>query len=496
MLGEIKLELLFLIPIIGMFIVAWLPFETKEEKEIGKTVGLGFSILTLFQAIRMWISFDKNTADFQYTMEIAWNLNEWGQKGIMFGVDGISINFILLTCLLIPVCMLASWDSVKILEKEYIIGFLSMLAMLIGVFTILDLLGFYVMFEGILIPMFLIIGVWGSRVEKIRAAYYFFLYTLIGSVLMLLSIMYIYKDLGTTDYLTLVNIGIEESKQYWIFLAFFASLAVKIPKFPFHIWLPLAHVEAPVGGSVILAGILIKLGAYGFIRFSIPLLPVACVYFTPLIYTLGVLSIIYAGLTTLRQTDLKRIIAYSSVGHMGVVSIAIFSLTVIGLEGSIFLQIAHGLVSSALFILVTIIYDRHHTRIVKYYRGLTMYMPIYSSIFLFFTLANIAVPLSCNFVGEFLGLLAVWQTNPFICILSCSGIILSAAYALFLYNRVCFGAVSPYLESSGFANRDINRREFFVLLPLIFFTLLLGVYPEVVLDTIHPAVLNILNAIE
>jgi len=495
MLWDIKLQTLFLIPLIGMLILAVIPFETQAEKEFGKKVGLGISLLTFFEAIRMWISFDNNSADFQYCFEVSWNLNQLGEKGILFGVDGISMNFILLTALLIPICILASWDSVKILEKEYLIGFLSMLAMLIGVFTILDLLGFYVMFEGILIPMFLIIGVWGSREEKIRAAYYFFIYTLIGSVLMLLSIMYLYEDKGTTDYLTLLNMGIETDKQIWIFLAFFASLAVKIPKFPFHIWLPLAHVEAPVAGSVILAGILIKLGAYGFIRFAIPLLPHACLYFSPLVYTLGVLSIIYASLTTLRQTDLKRIIAYSSVGHMGVVSIAIFSLTTIGLEGSIFLQLAHGLVSSALFIIVTIIYDRYHTRVVKYYRGLTVFMPLYSSIFLFFTLANIAVPLSCNFVGEFLSLLAVWESNPFVCILACSGIILSACYALFLYNRVCFGSVSLYLEESSSANRDITRREFLVLLPLIIFTLLLGVYPDIVFESIHPAVLNIMNHI-
>jgi proton-translocating NADH-quinone oxidoreductase chain M len=307
---------------------------------------------------------------------------------------------------------------------------------------------------------------------------------------MLLSIFYIYSITGTTDYLTLLDLSIDPYYQKIIFLCFFASFAVKVPMFPFHIWLPLAHVEAPLAGSVILAGILIKLGAYGFIRFSLPLLPDASLYFTPLIFTLSVIGIIYASLTTLRQTDLKRVIAYSSVSHMAVVTLSIFSLSVIGIEGSIFLQVAHGIVSSALFIIVTLLYERHHTRIIKYYRGITLTMPLYSMIFLYFTLANIAVPLTCNFVGEFLSLMALFQVNPFVCIMSCAGVILSASYALFLYNRVAFGEMSMYLKHSVYS-RDITRREFYVLLPLIFFTLFLGIYPNIILDVLHASVLKI-----
>lgn len=481
---------LAIIPLLGILLIGLT--RTKERE-----VALITSILTLIESIRVWISLEIGTSEFQHIITFKWiTLNIASQSynlSMQFGIDGISIMFILLTTLLIPICILASWDYIKYMRKEFYISLLSILILLIGVFTVLDLLGFYILFEGILIPMFLIIGVWGVRSkEKITASYYFFFYTLIGSVLMLLSIFYIYYVTGTTDYLTLLGINLDESVQYILFLGFFASLAVKIPKFPFHIWLPQAHVEAPLAGSVLLAGVLIKLGSYGLIRFTLPLFPDACVYFTPLVFTLGTLAIIYASLTTLRQTDLKRIIAYSSVSHMGVVSLAIFTLTIIGLEGSIFLQISHGLVSSALFIVVTILYDRHHTRLVKYYRGVAITMPLFATIFLFFTLANIAVPLSCNFIGEFLSLLATFQSNAFIGILASFGMVLSACYALFLYNRVSFGAMSLYIKDSP-VNRDISRREFFVLLPLIILTIFLGVYPNIVLDPLHEPVLNILD---
>jgi NADH-ubiquinone oxidoreductase chain 4 len=338
--------------------------------------------------------------------------------------------------------------------------------------------------------MFLIIGVWGAREQKITAAYYFFFYTLVGSILMLISILYIYKITGTTDYLTILQYKFDPFAQNLIFLAFFSSFAVKIPKFPFHIWLPLAHVEAPLAGSILLAGVLTKLGSYGFIRYSLPLLPDACIYFTPLIFTLSILGVIYASLTTLRQIDLKRIIAYSSVSHMAVVMLGIFSINLIGIEGSIFLQIAHGLVSSALFIIVTILYDRHHPRIIKYYRGVTITMPIFSFIFLFFSLANIGLPLSCNFIGEFLSFLGVYNVSPIVTILSASGMILSACYALFLYNRISFGALSLYITDT-LENRDVTRREFYILFPLMVLTLLLGIYPNVILSTLHPCILNI-----
>lgn len=474
-----SIALLGFIPIVGFLVMMIDIFKNV------RVVALIITTLTFLESVRLWRGFDSLTTDFQYITKFWWNDN----FSILFGIDGISMTFILLTTFLIPICLLSSWDSIKFLKKEYLLCFIALDIILIGVFTVLDLLGFYVMFEAVLIPMFIVIGVWGAREQKIRASYYFFFYTLVGSLLMLLSIFYIYKITGTTDYLTLLEFNVSKNAQYIIFLCFFASLAVKIPKFPFHIWLPLAHVEAPLAGSIILAGILIKLGSYGFIRFALPLLPEACNYFSPLVFCLAILAIIYASLTTLRQTDLKRIIAYSSVSHMGVVMLSIFSLSVIGSEGSIFLQVAHGIVSSALFIVVTLLYERHHTRTIKYFRGVTMTMPVFSMFFFIFTLANIAVPLSCNFVGEFLSLLAVFQVNAFVGIVSCAGIVLSAAYGLFLYNRVAFGEMGTATKKSK-TIRDLYRREFFVLLPLVFFTLYLGVYPQIVLDLIHTPVLK------
>lgn len=475
---------LFLIPIIGFILVAFI-----KDANTNKKLGLFVSLLTFLESLRLWYIFDYTSNDFQFQYKIDWisfgNLN----FNILFGIDGISLIFIILTTLLIPICILTSWESIKSNIKIFILSFLGLEFLLIGVFTILDLFGFYILFEAILIPMFLVIGIFGSRIQRIDAAYYFFFYTLIGSVLMLLSILYIYTISGTTDYLTLLEYSIDPSIQIILFLGFFASLAVKIPKFPFHIWLPQAHVEAPVAGSVILAGILIKLGGYGFIRFTLPLLPYASSFFTPLIFTLSILAIIYASFTTLRQTDLKRIIAYSSISHMGIVSLAIFTLTAIGIEGSIFLQLAHGIVSSALFILVTVLYDRYHTRLVKYYRGVVMTMPLFVSIFFFFSLANIAVPLSCNFIGEFLCLLATFNVNSFIAIIASFGIVLSAAYSLFLFNRISFGSFSPHLSLQS----DLSKREFFVLLPLLLLTLLLGIFPNIALDLIHSSVINLLT---
>lgn len=482
---------IFLIPTIGFIIVALIP---NNKSILLKNIALIFSSLTFIEALRLWFLFDYSASEFQFSYSIEWfqigNLN----FNLFFGLDGISLIFVLLTTLLIPLCILTSWASIKTPItyggiKLFLLSFLALDILLIGVFTVLDLFGFYILFEAVLIPMFLIIGIYGSRVQKIEAAYYFFFYTLIGSILMLLAILYIYSISGTTDYLTLLEFQIDPYIQKFLFLAFFASLAVKIPKFPFHIWLPQAHVEAPVAGSVILAGILIKLGGYGFIRFTLPLFPEASYFFAPLIFTLAVLAIIYASLTTLRQTDLKRIIAYSSVSHMGVVSLAIFTFSAIGIEGSIFLQLAHGVVSSALFILVTVLYDRYHTRLIKYYRGMVLIMPLFISIFLFFTLANIAIPLSCNFIGEFLCLLATFHFNSFIAILASLGIVLSAAYSLFLFNRVSFGQFSPHLTY----HTDLSRREFFVLLPLLFLTLLLGLFPNLALDILHNSVITLLT---
>ncbi len=466
------MTILLILPIIGAIVQLFTP---------SKNWALGISVLTFFESIRLYLAFDKSSSDFQYVLNIT-----WFNKELAFGLDGISIYFVLLTTLLIPICILVSTNSIKYLTRQYLISLLVIEWLLIGVFSVLDVLGFYIFYEGVLIPMFYIIGVWGAREQKITAAYYFFFFTLLGSVLMLISIMYIYTITGTTDYQTLLTFDFAENIQILVFLAFFASLAVKLPSFPFHIWLPLAHVEAPVAGSVLLAGVLIKLGSYGIIRYSLALTPMACEYFAPFVYTLSILGVIYASLTTIRQTDLKRIIAYSSVGHMGIVTIGIFSMNLVGLQGSIYLQLAHGIVSSALFIVVTLIYERYHTRIVKYYRGLSITMPLYSLFFLVFTMGNIGLPGTSNFVGEILSIVGAFEDNMIVSIFAALGIILSACYSLFLYNRVCFGGLSSYFLVSP---RDLTRREYYILMPLAVLSIILGVFPSAILETLEPCVL-------
>jgi len=357
------------------------------------------------------------------------------------------------------------------------------------VFCVRDLLLFYIFFESVLIPMFIIIGVWGSRERKIRASYMFFLYTLLGSVLMLLSILYIYFTVGTTDYETLLAYSFSSNEQKFIWLAFFASFASKIPMLPVHIWLPEAHVEAPTAGSVVLAGILLKLGSYGFIRFSLPLFPEASLYFTPFIFTLSVLGVIYSSLTAIRQTDLKRIIAYTSVAHMNLVMIGIFSFNIVGLEGAILQSLSHGFVSSALFLLIGVIYDRHHTRMVAYYSGLVHTMPIFTIIFLIFTMANIALPGTSSFVGEFLILSGSYKVSTSATFFGATGMILGGGYSLWLFNRIVYGNLKiQYLSSF----QDLTLKEFFIFLPLLIATFIMGIYPEIFLDIIHGSVHNLI----
>ena len=399
----------------------------------------------------------------------------------IFGVDGISIFFIILTALLTPICILISWNSIKSSIKEFLLCLLILEMFLMGVFTIVNIIGFYVLFEGILIPMFLIIGVWGSREEKVQASYYFFFYTFIGSVFLLLVILKLYSHTGSIDYWGLYCFKFERKLQYFLLLGFLISFAIKIPKVPFHIWLPQAHVEAPVAGSVILAGVLLKLGGYGLIRFVWSLFPEGLEFFAPFIQTLSLLAVIYGSLTTCRQVDLKRIIAYSSVAHMGLVTLGLFSYLIEGLVAAIFLMLAHGLVSSALFIAVTFLYERHYTRIVKYYRGMTITMPLFSMLMLILMLANASIPLSCNFIGEFFSILAAFEYNIIVGVLASLSILFSAVYSIYLYNRVCFGITSNYLRFS----RDLNRREFYVLLPLIILIFVMGIFSFIVIDVIN-----------
>jgi proton-translocating NADH-quinone oxidoreductase chain M len=478
---------IILLPLIGAIIIL---FINDTNVRLIKNVALAFSMASFTLSTFLWVLFDRSTAKFQFVEEFLWipssNIN------FFIGVDGISLFFILLTTLLVPLCLLASFDSVKIYVKEYMIAFLVMEALLIIVFSILDLLLFYVFFESVLIPMFLIVGVWGSRERKVRAAYMLFLYTLIGSVLMLLAILLMYSIAGTTDYQVLLTTPFNESLQKILWLAFFASFAVKVPMVPVHIWLPEAHVEAPTAGSVILAGVLLKLGSYGLIRFSLPLFPSATVFFTPLVYTMAAIAVVYTSLTAIRQTDMKRIIAYASVAHMNVILIGMFAMNAQGLEGAMIQQLAHGFVSSALFLCVGVLYDRHHTRLVKYYSGMAHTMPIFVTIFLFFTLANIAMPGTAGFVGEFLILVGAFQVNTTIAVLGATGMVLGGGYSLWLFNRIAYGNLKVQALKSF---SDIKRREFFVQLPLIAGTLVMGIYPEIFLDPMHVSVANLIEHI-
>lgn len=486
------LSSLIFIPLFGSFIIAWIP---SENKTLIKTLGLVTSGIVFVLSLSLWINFNKSLSKFQFVE----SLNYWFpwdsllSTPILIGVDGISLFFILLTTLLIYLCLLSSWDNISSNLKEYVLAFLVLESLLLGVFMTLDLLIFYVFFESTLIPMYIMILIWGSRERKIRAATMLFLYTLIGSVFMLAAILYIYWTVGTTDYqIVVASAQFSSFEQRILWLAFFLSFATKVPMLPVHIWLPEAHVEAPTAGSVILAGILLKLGSYGFLRFSLPLFPEANFFFTPLVYTLSILGVIYTSLTAIRQTDFKRIIAYTSVAHMNIVMIGIYSFNVIGLGGSVLQSVSHGFVSSALFLIIGVVYDRFHTRLIKYYGGLVHLMPIYAVIFVFFTMANIALPLSSSFVGEFLILTGSLKENTTVTFLGATGMILGGAYSLWLLNRVIYGnlkADENDLHVESFY--DINRREFYVFFPLILGTLLMGIYPKIFLDPLDASLLNL-----
>jgi NADH-quinone oxidoreductase subunit M len=442
-------------------------------------------------SLQLWIRFDVTQPNFQFVETFQWG--DVANYGVSFGVDGLSLFLILLTTLLVPLCLLASWNNVQVRVKEYVMAFLAMEFMLLVVFTILNLLGFYVAFESVLIPMFLIIGIWGSRARKIRAGYLFFFYTLIGSVLMLLGILYLYSVSGSFDYATLLRLNLEPEVQRWLFIAFFASFAAKVPMVPMHIWLPEAHVEAPTAGSVILAGVLLKLGFYGLARFSIPLFPEASVYFAPLVFTMAAIGVVYASLTAMRQSDLKRIVAYSSVAHMGVGIVGLFALNAQGIEGSLFLMLAHGVVSSALFLCVGVVYDRYHSRMVSYYSGLAHIMPLYAIVFLVFTLANIALPGTANFIGEFLCFIGAFQANVTITVLAATGMVLGGGYSLWLYNRVAFGNLKvQYFTTKG----DLTWHEVIVFAPLVVLTIWMGVAPDVFLAPMHASVGALLTPVQ
>nr|YP_011008100.1 NADH dehydrogenase subunit 4 [Dictyotopsis propagulifera]WBP69966.1 NADH dehydrogenase subunit 4 [Dictyotopsis propagulifera] len=463
----------------GILLLIFIP---SNKNLFLKQTAFSTSSLAFVISLLIWVGFDQSTSKFQYIININWlsiaNVN------LTLGVDGISLFFVIFTTLIFSICLVASWFSIQKNLKIFLLSFLIMELIIILIFTSLDLIFFYIFFETILIPMFLVIGIWGSRERKIRAAYLFFFYTFTGSLLMLIAIVYIYHFVGTTNYEVLSTIHFSEYSQKWLWLAFFASFAIKVPMLPFHIWLPEAHVEAPTAGSVILAGLLLKLGFYGFVRFSLGLLPMASIYFTPFIFSLSILGIIYTSLTAIRQTDLKRLIAYTSVAHMNLIVIGLFTNTIIGVESALLQGLSHGFVSSALFLIIGVLYDRWHSRVIKYYSGLVHIMPIFISIFFFFTLANLGLPGTSNFVGEFLLLISIFDINSTTCFFAAFSMILGGAYSLWLFNRVAYGNIK-------LISLDINLREFIFFLPLIFGTLIMGIYPNIFLKLMHASISNL-----
>ncbi len=453
----------------------------KAKQGLLRFVSIATSSIALILSAIVLARFDSNSYYFQEV--VTYKLDaKLLNLSYSFGLDGISVHFFFLSALLVFLCILFIWNENNF--KEYAINLLLIELFLLIIFSVLDLMLFYIFFEAILIPMYLIIGVWGSRERKIRAVYLFFFYTLCGSLLMLIGILYIYNQVGTLnlEYLLAWNFSLNE--QLFLWFAFFFSFASKIPMFPFHIWLPEAHVEAPTVGSVLLAGILLKLGVYGFLRFSLTIFADASLYFSPLVYLLSIIGVIYASLSALRQTDLKRIIAYSSIAHMNLVTLGIFSFNVIGLEGSIIQSISHGFVSGGMFLLIGILYDRYHSRFLYYYGGIVHFMPIYAVLFLIFTLANIALPGTSSFTGEFLLLTGIYKTNVITAIVSALGVILSGGYSLWLYNRVVFGNIKVNYTLKF---TDVSLREFSIMFPLFLFVLLMGIYPTYFLSYIHLA---------
>ncbi|VAX08173.1 NADH-ubiquinone oxidoreductase chain M [hydrothermal vent metagenome] len=478
------LSIITFLPLVGVFFILMIKGENSDKR--AKHVALFTTVFTFIVSLILWFTFDKTTADFQFVEKTAWlgdNIN------YHMGVDGISILFVMLTTFIMPIVILTGWISVKSRVKEYLIAFLILETLMIGVFCALDLVLFYLFFEGGLIPMFLIIGVWGGK-NRVYASYKLFLYTLLGSVFMLLAMMYMYFQAGTTDIPTLMAYDFAIDAQTWLFLAFFASFAVKVPMWPVHTWLPDAHVQAPTAGSVILAGVLLKMGGYGFLRFSLPMFPVASVDLSWLIYTLSVIAIIYTSLVALMQNDMKKMIAYSSVAHMGFVTLGIFAFNVQGIEGAIMVMLAHGLVASALFLCVGVIYDRLHTREIDRYGGLVNIMPRYALVFMFFTMAAVGLPGTGNFVGEILVLIGLFKVSIWAAFFAATGLVLGAAYMLWLYRKVVFGElVKPDLK----AMLDLSKREILIFAPLIFFTIWMGVYPSTFMDFMHVSVENLVT---
>jgi NADH-quinone oxidoreductase subunit M len=473
------------LPLVGALFIAFLN-EDEAGVRNARWVALWTTLVTFIISLILVWRFDPSSSDFQFTERRPWL---GGAITYAMGVDGISLPFVVLTTALLPICILASWTAIQRRVREYMIAFLVLETLMVGTFCALDLVLFYLFFEGGLIPMFLIIGVWGGP-RRVYASFKFFLYTFLGSVLMLLAIMAMYWQAGTTDIPTLLHHPFPMTLQTWAWFAFLASFAVKLPMWPVHTWLPDAHVEAPTAGSVILAAILLKMGGYGFLRFSLPMFPEASAHLAPLVYALSVVAIIYTSLVALVQEDVKKLIAYSSVAHMGFVTMGIFAVTAQGVSGGIFQMISHGIVSAALFLCVGIIYDRMHTREIAAYGGLVNRMPLYAFVFMVFSLANIGLPGTSGFIGEFLTLIGTFRVNTWVASLAAIGTILSAAYALWLYRKVIFGKLE---KPSLFNIKDMGWREVVIMTPLIVLTIILGVYPKPVLDISSASVTRLID---
>jgi NADH-quinone oxidoreductase subunit M len=480
------LSAIIFVPLIGAFFIFATQGVLKNIENNSKYIAIFSSLVNFLLSLFLWYSFDSTSIDFQFVEK-----KNWIENLIVFqlGVDGISILFIVLTTFISSLSIFSAILSIKSKIKEFLIAILVLETFMLGVFCSLDLVLFYLFFEGGLIPMFLIIGIWGGE-RRVYAAFKFFLFTLFGSVFMLIAIISIYWITGTTNIVDLLNIRIPKDYQYLLWLAFFSSFAVKMPMWPFHTWLPDAHVEAPTAGSVILAAVLLKMAGYGFIRFSIGLFPAATDFFTPLIFGLSVIAIIYTSLVALVQDDMKKLIAYSSVAHMGFVTIGIFSITKQGLEGSIVQMISHGLISAGLFLSVGVLYDRLNTRMISSYGGLVNIMPKYAFVLMIFTLGALGLPGTSGFVGEFLVLVGVFQKNILVAVFASLGIILAATYMLSLYRRVIFGRlVSPEAKKMS----DLSRVEIYIFTSLVFLTLFFGFYPEPLLTTLDLSINNLVE---
>lgn len=481
------LSLVTFLPLVGAAFILFVRGDEAVVARNARNVALLTSLATFVLSLALWQGFNPATADFQFVEKVQW-LPDWGINYHM-GIDGISLFFVLLSTFLTPICILSTWGAVEKRVKEYMLAFLVLETFMVGMFCALDYVIFYIFFEAVLIPMFIIIGVWGGA-RRVYAAFKFFLYTLFGSVLMLVALLAMLYVAGTTDIPTLMQTRFPYEMQLWLWLAMFASFAVKVPMWPVHTWLPDAHVEAPTAGSVILAGVLLKMGGYGFIRFSIPMLPEATEFFAPMVFTLSIIAVIYTSLVALVQDDMKKLIAYSSVAHMGFVTIGVFALNQQAIEGAIFQMLSHGVVSGALFLCVGVVYDRLHTREIARYGGLSNTMPKYATIFLFFTMASVGLPGTAGFVGEFMVLLGAFQTNTWVGLFAATGLILGATYALLLYRRICFGKLD---KEDLKALLDMTPREIAMFVPLVLVVLWMGIYPSSFLDPMHASVIHLIE---